>query len=108
MSRHILESRQEAGEVFVVVELLHFGERRTIHPVTLTQFQQRGRLDRAFEMQMELGLGERADEAGGLRRHATILKDRPITLSCRTRYDAGCRRCKSAIPAQARSQSAAR
>src|SRR5229473_8053368 len=31
MSRHIFKGREEAGEVFVVVELLHFGERRAIH-----------------------------------------------------------------------------
>src|SRR6202162_715536 len=75
VSGHILESCQETRKVFVVVELLHFGERRTIHRVTLPQFEQRGGFDRALEMQMELGLGERADEAGGLRRHAPILKD---------------------------------
>src|SRR6202158_3084869 len=94
MSRHILESRQEACEVFVVIEPLHFGERRTIHPVTLPQFEQSRRLDRAFEMQMELGLRELEDEAGGLRRHGVILKDSGITLSCRTRYGAGCRKRK--------------
>ena len=31
--------------------------------------------DQQVEMKMKLGLGEREDEAGGLRRHATILKD---------------------------------
>src|SRR6202521_2087287 len=39
MSRHILKGRQETREVFVVVELLHFDERRAFHPVTLPQFQ---------------------------------------------------------------------
>src|SRR5260370_11517045 len=81
MSRHVFESRQETREVFVVVKLLPFGERRTIHRVTLPQFEQRGRLDRALEMQMELGLWECADEAGGLRRHATILKDESRVLA---------------------------
>ena len=57
VSRHILESREEAGKVFVVVELLDFGERGAFHPVPLPQFQQRGRLDRALEMQMQFGLG---------------------------------------------------
>ncbi len=45
MSRHILESREETREVFVVVELLHFGERGACHPVTLPQLEQRGRFD---------------------------------------------------------------
>ena len=75
MSRHIFESLEETGEVRVVVELLDFGERGASHPVTLTQFEQRGRLNRAFEMQMELGFRERENEAGRLRRHAAILKD---------------------------------
>src|SRR5258708_39629845 len=78
---HIFKSCQEPREGFVVIELLHFGERRTIHPVTLPQLEQCGRFDRAFEMQMELGLRERADESRGLRRHATILKEWGITLS---------------------------
>src|ERR1035437_3595678 len=56
---NILESHEEAREVLKVVELLDFGERGPFHPVTLAQFEQRGRLDRAFEMQMELGLGGR-------------------------------------------------
>ncbi len=75
MSRNILEGREKAREVLVVVELLDFGERGPLHPMTLPQFEQRGRLDRAFEMQMELGLREREDEAGGLRGHGAILKD---------------------------------
>jgi hypothetical protein len=45
--------------------LLDVGERRSLHPVPLAQFEQRGRLDRAFEMQMELSLGERKDECVG-------------------------------------------
>src|ERR1700674_697388 len=81
MSRHVFESRQETREVCVVVKLLPFGERRTLHRMTLPQFEQRGRLDGALEMQMELGLWECADEAGGLRRHATILKDESRVLA---------------------------
>jgi hypothetical protein len=42
--------------------------------MTLPQFEQRGRLDRAFEMQMELGLREREDEAGRLQRHGSDSK----------------------------------
>src|SRR5229473_6461611 len=43
VSRQILESREEAIEVFVVVKLLDFSERGPFHRVTLAEFQQRGR-----------------------------------------------------------------
>src|ERR1700732_4441870 len=58
VSRHIFKSRQESREVFAVVELIDFGERGSVHAVTLPQFEQRGGFDRAFEMQMEFGLRE--------------------------------------------------
>ena len=78
MFRHILECREETREVLVVVKLLHFGQRGPFHPMTMTQFQQRRRFDRPFEMQMQFSLRQREDEAGWLRRHTTILKDRAI------------------------------
>jgi hypothetical protein len=65
VSRHILESREETREVFVGVELLHFGKRSPIHPMTLTQFQQRSWFDRSFKMQMEFGLRKREKECTG-------------------------------------------
>src|ERR1019366_1958051 len=83
VSCYILECREETREVLVVVELLHYGERGPIHPVSLAQFQQRGRLDRAFEMQMELGLRQREDEAGGRRSHGEILVDRARVVAGR-------------------------
>jgi hypothetical protein len=43
--------------------------------MTLPQFQERGRLDRSFKMQMELSLREKKHERGRLRGHVEILKD---------------------------------
>ncbi len=51
-----LECHQEAGEVGVLVKFSDFFE-RSLLAVALLQFEQRARLDRAFQMQMELGLG---------------------------------------------------
>ncbi len=62
VSGRFLESREETSQVLVVVELLHFGERGPVPPMTLTKFEQCGRLDRSLKMQMELGLGECEDE----------------------------------------------
>src|ERR1700677_2645697 len=73
VSGHIFESREETGEVLVVVKLLLYGKRCSVHPVTLTKLKQGRRLDRAFKMQMQLGLRKREDEAGWLRRHTAIL-----------------------------------
>ena len=61
MLGHVLEREKEAREVLVAVELFDFGERSPL-AVALAQFEQSGRLDRAFEMEVQLGLGQLAEE----------------------------------------------
>jgi hypothetical protein len=60
---YVLERHEETGEVSVVVELLNFRERGAVHAVALAEFQQSSGFDRTFEVEMELGHGERTDEA---------------------------------------------
>src|SRR5580698_4414214 len=74
MSRHIFECREESREILIVIKLLDFGEGRSIHPMTLPKLEQSRRLDGSFKMQMKLGLRQRKDETGWLRRHSAILK----------------------------------
>jgi hypothetical protein len=59
MAGDIFEGKKESRKVGELVELLDFGERRAFHAVALAEFEERGGLDRAFEMQMEFGLGQR-------------------------------------------------
>src|SRR6266446_1141315 len=67
MGGDILESHQEPGEVRVVVKLLDLRQRRAFRPMSLTKFDQSGRLDRALKMQMELRFRKRYQEWPGRR-----------------------------------------
>ena len=58
----VFEGEQEAGEIFVAVERVDFGLRDAF-AAALAEFEQRGGFDCAFEMQVEFGLGELAEEA---------------------------------------------
>jgi hypothetical protein len=57
------ERHEEAREIGVVVELGDFGVGDSVS-VALAEFEQGGGFDGALEMQVQLGLGKLADEAG--------------------------------------------
>ena len=61
----VLEGEQEAWEILIEVELFGFCGGGVV-AVTLAEFLQRGELDGALEVQVQLGLGEGANE--GVRR----------------------------------------
>src|SRR5580700_8519757 len=58
-----LERHEETSEIGVVVELGGFGEGGGVS-MTLAEFNQRRGFDGALKMQVQLGLGKMADEAG--------------------------------------------
>jgi len=62
-----LEGHEKPGEVGILVELLSVGECGSFQSVTVLDFQQGGRVNRAFEVEVEFGLGKRGDEGAGLR-----------------------------------------
>ena len=64
-----LEGLNEAGEVVETVERLGLGQREGHGVMAGAELDQRGGQDGAFEMQMQLGLGQAADE--GLDRSLT-------------------------------------
>src|SRR5713226_2742633 len=67
MPSDVFESGKEASEVRVVVKLLDFGQRRALHSMSLPEFDERRRLDRALKMQMELSLRKRYQKWPGQR-----------------------------------------
>ena len=68
---HRLECHQETLEVAVVVERLNLGKSRVV-AVQLTEFQERGRLDRALKVQMQLRLRQLTDKSiGRAQRHGS-------------------------------------
>ena len=72
-----LESLDESGEVGEAVERLGLGQRERMNIVAGAQLHQRRRKDGAFEVQMQLRLGQAADEvANGL--HALSVKGAPF------------------------------
>jgi hypothetical protein len=60
--RHSLERLQKAREIREPVKRLRFGKRQRSLVVALAQLHQRSGQNRAFEMQMQLGLRQPADE----------------------------------------------
>src|SRR5216684_6354665 len=59
-----LEGHQETLEICITIELFDFGERSGL-PVAMLKFEQGSCINSALEVQMQLGLGEEADEAVG-------------------------------------------
>src|ERR1700692_3382678 len=57
----VFEGEQESGKIFVAVERIDLRLRNAI-AVTLAEFEQRGGFDCALEVQVEVGLGEKAQE----------------------------------------------
>src|SRR5260370_1573743 len=59
-----LEGHQETLELCITIELFEVGERSGL-PVAMLKFEQGSCINSALEVQMQLGLGEEADEAVG-------------------------------------------
>jgi len=59
--RDVLERKQEAGKIFIPIKCIDLGLRNAF-ATPLSQFDQRSRLDRAFEVQMQLGLGKKSQK----------------------------------------------
>src|ERR1019366_2799072 len=80
VSGDMLESFEEAHEVGEVVQLFNFGERgaSAFHAMALAEFEESGRLDRAFKMQMEFSLGESGDQRA---RRDTVVHTRIVVHS---------------------------
>ncbi len=57
-----LEGHQKAGEIGEMVESFGFGQGEGAGVVARAELDERGGQDGAFEMEMQLGLGEAADE----------------------------------------------
>ena len=68
-----LEGVQKAGEVGEAVESLGLGQRERAGVVASAQRDQRRGQDCAFEVQVQLGLGQAADEGFNLRHHLNLL-----------------------------------
>jgi hypothetical protein len=57
-----LKGEEKAIEVVVLIELLDFGESGVLKSSPPLEFQQGGRLNRAFQMQVQFGLGKACDK----------------------------------------------
>ena len=60
-----LERHEEAAEVFELIKLFDCGKGCVRRAVTLREFKQSRRQDRAFEVQVQLGFGQGEDGATG-------------------------------------------
>ena len=61
--RYGFKSHEKASEVLILVKLLDFSD-RAYFIVPLSEFEQGWRINRAFQVQVEFGLGKREDKPG--------------------------------------------